>query len=83
VIIPEECPTESELEERVKVVDEKIGPLVIEGHRYKVLCALWTWRDLNKTGMRIPATDLIKHRVILRKGCVPYATNGWLNLASL
>lgn len=70
----EECPPLEVLEEWVNKVGVKIGPLMPEGYRHKLLCGLWTCRDLDSTDFKgLPVTDLIQHRVYLRKGSVPYA----------
>lgn len=43
--------------------------------RRRVLCALWTWRDLDARELKdVPDTDLIGHRVKLRAAVVPYVS---------
>lgn len=70
------CPPEEELETWASEKGVRLGPMVPEGpSRYKVLCGFWTWRDLDATSMgEIPETDLIRHRVHVTEGCIPYAS---------
>lgn len=70
------CPPREELEEWANQKGVTLGPMIPNVEwRYRVLCGLWIWRDLDASTMAdIPETDLIKHRVHLKEGCVPYAS---------
>lgn len=76
-IVPDSCPSTEELEKWVKSRGVQIGPALPDdpSWRRKVLCGLWTWRDLDAQELRdVPETDLIRHRVKVREGVVPYAS---------
>lgn len=63
----------NQLEQWAKSVEIKLGPLIPNvASRLKVLQLLYTYRHLNGNDLTdLPCTDLIVHRVCLKKGTKP------------
>lgn len=63
----------NQLEQWAKSVEIKLGPLIPNvASRLKVLQLLYTYRHLNENDLTdLPCTDLIVHRVCLKKGIKP------------
>lgn len=62
-----------ELNDWAKEKGVEVGDMISQQERLDVLQLLWTYRDLEATGITdMPATDLIVHRAILKPGTPIY-----------